>query len=144
MRILKVHNYYVQPGGEDTVFHAEVELLRSYGHEVITYVEDNKKIEQMNKAIVALQTVWSFSSYRKIKQILEDERPSVVHFHNTFPLISPAAYYACRELRIPVVQTLDNQRLICPSANFFSGRETLPGMSGNKHTMAGCVARLLS
>ncbi|MBK9781449.1 MAG: glycosyltransferase family 4 protein [Anaerolineales bacterium] len=119
MRILKVHNYYVQPGGEDTVFHAEVELLRSYGHEVITYVEDNKKIEQMNKAIVALQTVWSFSSYRKIKQILEDERPSVVHFHNTFPLISPAAYYACRELRIPVVQTLDNQRLICPSANFF-------------------------
>jgi glycosyltransferase involved in cell wall biosynthesis len=46
-------------------------------------------------------------------------KPQVVHFHNTFPLISPAAYYACQDLQIPVIQTLDNQRLICPAASFY-------------------------
>lgn len=119
MRILKVHSYYTQPGGEDTVFHAESDLLRSRGHEVIEYLEDNKKIESMNKASVALQTLWSHSSYQKIKRFLGETKPDIVHFHNTFPLISPSAYYACQDLKIPVVQTLDNQRLICPASTFY-------------------------
>mgnify|MGYP001582608023 CR=1 FL=1 len=119
MRILKVHSYYIQPGGEDTVFHAETDLLRSRGHEVTEYLENNMKIESMNQASVAFQTLWSYSSYQKIKQFLRETKPDVVHFHNTFPLISPSAYYACQELSIPVVQTLDNQRLICPASSFY-------------------------
>ncbi len=35
MRILIVHNYYTQPGGEDLVFEAEQALLERYGHEVV-------------------------------------------------------------------------------------------------------------
>jgi glycosyltransferase involved in cell wall biosynthesis len=119
MQVLKVHNYYTAEGGEDTVFHAETMLLRSRGHEVIEYLEYNKTIESMNQASVALQTIWSFSSYKKFKNFLLKTKPDVVHFHNTFPLISPSAYYACQSLNIPVVQTLDNQRLICPAATFY-------------------------
>jgi len=119
MRILKVHNYYVQSGGEDTVFHAETALLRLHGHEVIEYLEHNKNIESLNQVSVALQTIWSYSSYRKLKRFLQETRPDIVHFHNTFPLISPSAYYACQHLNIPVLQTLDNQRLICPAASFY-------------------------
>jgi glycosyltransferase involved in cell wall biosynthesis len=119
MRILKVHNYYTQPGGEDTVFQAESDLLRSKGHEVIEYLEFNKTIESMNQASVALQTLWSYSSYKKIKGFIKETRPDVVHFDNIFPLISPSAYYACQELRVPVVQRLHNQRLICPASSFY-------------------------
>lgn len=119
MRILKVHNYYTEAGGEDTVFNAETALLLSKGHEVIEYLEHNKKIESMNKVSVALQTLWSPSSYQKMRHILQATKPQVVHFHNTFPLISPSAYYVCQDLRIPVVQTLDNQRLMCPAASFY-------------------------
>jgi glycosyltransferase involved in cell wall biosynthesis len=119
MRILKVHNYYTGAGGEDTVFHSETALLRSRGHEVTEYIEHNKRIESMNKASVALQTLWSHSSYQKLKGVLREMKPDVVHFHNTFPLISPSAYYACHDVRIPVVQTLDNQRLICPASSFY-------------------------
>ena len=119
MRILKVHNYYTAPGGEDTVFQSETSILRSHGHEVIEYLEFNEKIKSMNQAAVALQTIWSVSSYAKFKHFLEDQKPDVVHFHNTFPLISPAAYYACHDLGIPVIQTLDNQRLMCPAATFY-------------------------
>jgi len=119
VRILKVHNFYTQTGGEDTVFQAETALLRSKSHEVIEYHEFNKKIESMNRAFVALQTIWSQSSHDKMKKFLRKSKPQIVHFHNTFPLISPSAYYACQELNIPVVQTLDNQRLICPAASFY-------------------------
>jgi hypothetical protein len=38
-----------------------------------------------------------------------------MHVHNTLPLISPAAYYAARAERVPVVQTLHNYRLLCPA-----------------------------
>lgn len=118
MRVLKVHNYYTGSGGEDTVFHAETALLRGSGYEVTEYLEFNKKIEAMSKVSVALQTLWS-SSYQKLKGFLKEIHPEVVHFHAAFPIISPAAYYVCRDLQIQVVQTLDNQRLICPAASFY-------------------------
>src|SRR5690606_7807214 len=46
-------------------------------------------------------------------------KPDVVHFHNTFPLVSPAAYHAVKRQGIRTVQTLHNYRLICPSALLF-------------------------
>ena len=119
IKVLHAHNYYLQSGGEDTAFKAEVNLLRDHGFEVLEYVEDNHNIASRSQLSVALQTVWSWDSYKKIKKTLRRERPQIVHFHNTFPLISPAVYYACREEKIPVIQSLDNPRLLCPSANFY-------------------------
>ena len=60
-------------------------------------------------------TVWSTESYREFKRLLEATRPDIVHFHNTLPLISPAAIHAAKALRIATVQTLHNYRLLCPS-----------------------------
>jgi glycosyltransferase involved in cell wall biosynthesis len=51
--------------------------------------------------------------------LLAREKPDVVHVHNTFMMISPSIYSACREAEIPVVQTLHNFRFLCPAANFF-------------------------
>lgn len=119
IKVLHAHNYYLQPGGEDTAFSAEVSLLRNHGHEVVEYIDHNRRIETMSAASVAVQTLWSWDSYHKLAGILHRELPDVVHFHNIFPLISPSAYYACHKAGIPVVQSLDNPRLMCPSANFF-------------------------
>ena len=33
---------------------------------------------------------------RALTDLVRRYKPDVVHFHNTFPLISPAAYYAVR------------------------------------------------
>jgi glycosyltransferase involved in cell wall biosynthesis len=119
LKVLLGHNYYLQPGGEDTAFSAEVRLLKSEGHEVVEYVDDNRRIPSLGQATLAMQTVWSRASYDRLKAMLERERPDLAHFHNTFPLISPSAYYACRAAGVPVVQSLDNPRLMCASANFY-------------------------
>lgn len=119
MKILLVHNYYQIPGGEDVVFAAERQLLLEHGHQVIEYTVHNDAVARMNRLKLAVNTIWSREHRRELAQLIAHEKPDVAHFHNTFMLISPAAYYACRAAGVPVVQTLHNYRLLCPVATFF-------------------------
>jgi glycosyltransferase involved in cell wall biosynthesis len=119
MKILLCHNYYRQPGGEDTEYSAEKALLTSFGHQVLEYVRRNNEISLdgfLAKLSLGLRSIWASDSVGEIRAVLWREKPDVVHFHNTFPLISPGAYYACYEAGVPVVQTLQNYRLLCPAA----------------------------
>ena len=122
MRVLLAHNRYCRQGGEDEVFHREKELLRFAGHRILEYTRDNSEIAEsgiLDKIKVGLQTVWAFDSTKELRSLLRQEKPKVAHFHNTFPLISPSAYYVCQEEGIPVVQSLYNARLMCPAATCF-------------------------
>jgi glycosyltransferase involved in cell wall biosynthesis len=126
MRILLCHNYYRQPGGEDTEYSAERALLTSSGHQVLEYVRRNDEIPLdgfLAKVSLGLRTIWASDSAGEIRAVLLREKPDVVHFHNTFPLISPGAYYACYEAGVPVVQTLQNYRLLCPAATLYRSGE---------------------
>lgn len=119
MKVLLAHNRYRYAGGEDEVFHREKELLRLAGERILEYTRDNNEIADsalLHKIKVGLQTVWAFDSAKELRSLLRRERPHVAHFHNTFPLISPSAYYVCQEEGIPVVQSLYNARLMCPAA----------------------------
>jgi glycosyltransferase involved in cell wall biosynthesis len=119
MRILVIHNFYQQPGGEDLVYRSEVELMRSHGDDVATLEFNNDAIEKMGRVELARKTVWNADAKGRIALTCDKFRPDVVHFHNTFPLVSPAGYSAARTAGAAVVQTLHNYRLICPSATLF-------------------------
>ncbi|HYW98715.1 MAG TPA: glycosyltransferase family 4 protein [Candidatus Elarobacter sp.] len=122
MKLLVAHNHYRQSGGEDEVFLRESELLRSAGHEVLEYKEHNREISEdgiPSKVQLAARTFWATDSIARLRSLLRREKPDLVHFHNTFPLISPAAYYACHQEGVPVVQSLHNSRLICPAATLY-------------------------
>ncbi len=116
MRIVAVHNYYQQAGGEDQVFAAETELLRNHGHEVATHTVHNDRVDDMSRPEAAARTIWNPQCYRELTALIGKRRPHVVHFHNTLPLVSPAGYYAARSGGAAVVQTLHNYRLICPGS----------------------------
>lgn len=121
MKVLLVHNRYQQPGGEDAVFEAERDLLRSRGHQVVVYERHNAEIADysvLRRAGLPRQAIWS-DAFFELKELVGQERPGVAHFHNTFPLVSPAGYYACKAFAVPVVQTLHNYRLLCPGALLF-------------------------
>ncbi len=122
MKCLLIHNHYQNAGGEDEVFRNESELLRSHGHHVVEYVRSNDEIREYglaNKIGLILRTVWAHDTVRHLRGILKTQKPDVVHLHNTFPLVSPAVYYACNDANVPVIQTLHNYRLLCPSATLF-------------------------
>jgi glycosyltransferase involved in cell wall biosynthesis len=122
VKVLLVHNTYQQPGGEDVVFEQEALMLKSAGHEVVTYRRSNMEVEayQGLKLIsLAKGSIWASDSRRDFVELLREEKPDVVHVHNTFMMISPSIYSACTEERVPVVQTLHNYRLMCPAATLF-------------------------
>ncbi|PFR30915.1 glycosyl transferase [Bacillus cereus] len=98
-----------------------MDLLKSRSIEVNLYSVHNDSIKErglIGKARLGMETIWSYSEFTRLKQYLLKNKPDVVHIHNFFPILSPAVYYACSKLKIPVVQTLHNYRLLCPSAMF--------------------------
>ena len=122
MKIVIVHNTYKESGGEDIVFRNECELLKNAGHEVVEYQRSNhdaSKYVSIRQLALAKNTIWSSDTRREFRQLLLRERPHIVHVHNTFVMVSPSIYWACRDAQVPVVQTLHNYRLLCPGATFF-------------------------
>jgi glycosyltransferase involved in cell wall biosynthesis len=122
MKILLVHNTYQQPGGEDVVFDQERELLERTGHQVLTYRRSNSEIagfSALKRLALVGRIVWARDTRREIATLLHRQKPDLVHVHNTFLMVSPSIYSACKEAQIPVVQTLHNYRLYCPAANFY-------------------------
>ena len=128
MRILLVHNFYGSsaPSGENKVFDAEKAMLERHGHEVVVYTRHSDEIrsESVRAFSVfrgsklcglikgALCTIGNPFAARAIAKKCRDFRPDVVHFHNTFPLISPLAVRAASKYA-PVVMTLHNYRTAC-------------------------------
>jgi glycosyltransferase involved in cell wall biosynthesis len=119
MKILSVHNSYQKPGGEDQVFAQEADLLRSHGHQVLLYQASNDQVSGRNPLVLFGNTIWNKQTYSELRALMRRETPQIVHVHNTFPVISPAVYYAANEEGIPVVQTLHNYRMLCPAATLF-------------------------
>jgi glycosyltransferase involved in cell wall biosynthesis len=117
MKIVVVHNTYQQPGGEDVAVAAETNLLESRGHTVIRYSRSNDEIAAASlpeRLLMVKDMIHSGRSQREMLDLLRRERPDLVHVHNTFVMVSPSVFEACREAGIPAVQTLHNYRLLCP------------------------------
>ena len=122
MKILIAHNTYEYPGGEDVVAEQEAALLRSHGHTVVEYRRSNRELRAdglWNKFAAPQRVTWARDTVRELGVLMRQEKPQIAHFHNTFAMISPAAYGACKRAGIPVVQTLHNYRLLCPRSDFF-------------------------
>src|SRR5262245_4599387 len=96
MRILVAHNFYQQPGGEDEVFHSERALLESYGHQVRTFEMRNDDVSGMNRLALFGATIWNRAAAQQLSAAVREHHAEIVHFHNTFPLMSPSVYSAAR------------------------------------------------
>jgi glycosyltransferase involved in cell wall biosynthesis len=117
--VVLVHNAYQQRGGECSVYEAEAALLEARGHRVVRFEAHNDALASISRLRAGAGTIWSGAQRDRLAALLATADADVVHFHNTFPLISPAAYYAAREAGVPVVQTLHNYRLLCANAHLY-------------------------
>jgi glycosyltransferase involved in cell wall biosynthesis len=139
LRVLICHNFYQQPGGEDAVFAAERDLLRKHGHDVFEYTDTNDRVGSMNRVTLAANTIWSRDAHRTIGNLVRETGADIVHFHNTFPLLSPAVYSASRSAGAAVVQTLHNFRFMCPNALLFRDGAPCEDCVGKRVALPGVV-----
>jgi glycosyltransferase involved in cell wall biosynthesis len=159
VKVLLVHNYYQERGGESVMYELERRALKEAGVDVVEWGRHNDELHgygPLQKLTLPLRTVWAWDSQRALRDVLQRERPAVAHFTNTLPLISPAAYRTCQQAGVAVVQAIHNYRLGCPAATFFRDgkiceecpklglqRAVLHSCYRDSHAASACVASML-
>jgi len=109
-------------GGEDAVVRTETQLLKDAGHDVINFEGNNDELQKASglKSLSQIPALfWSKDAYDRLKNILQDFKPDIAHFHNIYYALTPAVYDACQEQNVPVIQSLHNFRMLCANGLFF-------------------------
>jgi glycosyltransferase involved in cell wall biosynthesis len=122
VKIILVHCHYRGTGGEDVVVELERQLLERGGHQVMVYRRNNLDVDfypGVKRLVLLRKAVWNDEERKEFAELLRAEKPDLVHVHNTWIMISPSIYSACREAGVPVVKTLHNYQLLCPAGTFF-------------------------
>lgn len=142
MKILLVNKFLYPKGGSETYVLKLGQILCSHGHEVQYFGLDNPKNTVGNRpgAYVAdmdfsagicknlhapLRIIYNAPARRRIRTLLEDFQPDVVHFNNIQYHLTPSVILETvkyrRETNRPVriVYTAHDYQLICPSHGLF-------------------------
>jgi glycosyltransferase involved in cell wall biosynthesis len=122
MKVLFVHNFYQQFGGEDSAAIAERNLLESNGDEVLCFTRHNDEIKSYSvwdRAAFIPRTMYSHRTEREITQAVENFKPQVAFVHNVYPLISPSLYHSLYAMKVPIVQVVHDFRPFCPNGWFY-------------------------
>lgn len=120
LKILIVHNDYGRYSGEEAVVDSMGRMFADRGHEVAFYrcSTAGRRNKLGDELSAFFSGVCSPSGIKGMREALLHERPDVVNVHNLFPFISPAALFECRKEGVPVVMTVHNYRLMCPTGLF--------------------------
>ena len=120
MKVLLVHNDYGKYSGEEAVVDKMAAMLGGLGHEVaqlrMTTAGARESLSGKIRGFVS--GVYCPGGVQAMREALKREKPDVVNVHNLFPFISPAALRECKKAGVPVIMTVHNFRLICPTGLF--------------------------
>ncbi len=120
LKILQLYNQYRSLfNGEEIVVFDTVDLLESHGHDVELLMRTSRGIEGSfrNKACAFFSGIYNRAAKREMVKRLAADPVDVVHAHNLYPLFSPSVLAACKQLKTPVLMSLHNQNLTCPTAD---------------------------
>lgn len=133
MKILCTNNYYYIRGGSEKVFFDEMEILKKHNHDVVPfsrhhikniYSEYNKyfpsnldyeKINLVKKVLAAKNLIYSLESKKKMFEALKSIKPDLIHAHNIYGRLTSSIIDAAKVEKVPVVMTLHDYKLACPS-----------------------------
>lgn len=120
MKILLVHNDYGKYSGEEAVVDKMAVMFAGLGHEVaqlrMTTAGARESLTGKIKGFIS--GVYCPAGVKAMSEAIIREKPDVVNVHNLYPFISPAALRECKKVGVPVVMTIHNFRLMCPTGLF--------------------------
>ena len=139
MKILQVNKFFFPYGGAEQYMFSLSDLLTRKGHEVIHFsmndprnlpseyapyfirnVDYKRPIGSILKTgYVALRTLYSFEARRKLDKLLQNYPVDLAHIHNFSYHLTPSILTPLNDRAIPVVQTLHDYHIICPSHSLY-------------------------
>lgn len=139
MRILEINKFDYPRRGAERHFLDLITLLESRGHEVAVFAMDDSRNVHGTYGKYAVSAVgynrddstpwerikgigrlfWSFEARRKLRALLDDFRPDVVHIHNAYHQLSLSFLPVIRRRGIPIVQTVHDYHLVSPDKDAY-------------------------
>ena len=142
MKVLLVNKFLYPKGGSETYVFKLGEALTAHGHQVEYFGLENEKnivgnnvgayVSDMdfNKGVwknltAPFRMIYSFEAKRKMKKVLEDFQPDVVHLNNIQFHLTPSMIVAVEKYRkrtgrkVKLVYTAHDYQLVCPSHGLF-------------------------
>ena len=133
MKILEINKFNYVRGGAEKHFLDLVRLLKNKGHEVavfsmehpqnefspwkkyfVSYVGYDVSDSLWQKIKGTARIFYSIEARIKIKKLLDDFQPDIVHIHNIYHQISPSILTEIKKRKIPIIMTVHDYALICP------------------------------
>src|SRR4051812_24545917 len=156
MRILHVTKYMYRRAGAEAYMAGVAELQREAGHETAffgmqhpanepqlyerffpSYLELEPPPDALTDKVKGFgRMVWSPSAQRGMASVVEDFRPDVVHLHNIYHHLSPSILVPLARRGVPVVMTLHDYKLACPTYRFLDKGEVCQACLGGHFTQA--------
>lgn len=116
MKILILHCKYQHRGGEDFVVEEEMALLsKKYKVDILTF----QNRAGWKGAFSMILYPFNLMAARKLRQKIRSFHPGIIHLHNFHYAAGPLLIRIAKSENIPVVMTLHNFRLLCPSATLY-------------------------
>jgi glycosyltransferase involved in cell wall biosynthesis len=134
MKVLLANKFFHTKGGSERVLFQERQFLLDHGHVVVDFsMQDSMNYPSpyagsfvrhidyqnapgiLNKAKQAVKFIHSPEAIKKLKRLIDKERPDIAHLHNIYHQITPSIIPLLKRHGIPVVLTLHDSKLICPS-----------------------------
>jgi glycosyltransferase involved in cell wall biosynthesis len=133
MRIAMANNYYYIRGGAERVLFEEKKILEAHGHQVPVFSQahplnefsefsdyycpfkDWRNISRFQKVPMALNLMYDRRTARGFNRFLEASKSNIVHTHNIYGGLTTSILDIAKRKAVPVVMTLHDYKLICPS-----------------------------
>ena len=133
MRIAMANNYYYIRGGAERVLFEEKKILEAHGHQVPVFSQthpqnefsefsdyyspfkDWRNISRFQKVPMALNIMYDRRTARGFDRFLEATDSNIVHAHNIYGGLTTSILDIAKRKGVPVVMTLHDYKLICPS-----------------------------
>jgi glycosyltransferase involved in cell wall biosynthesis len=155
VNILYLNNYNYVRGGAESVFLSEAELMKSHGHTVHIFANQHPKnlktqfdkyfpremvTDSLKPTIDGLQSLWqlfyNWHAKRGLANMLGNIRIDVAHAHNIYSRLTTSVLDFLYKNNIPVLMTLHDYKLVCPSYKLMYSGHICEDCINNKYFMA--------
>ena len=140
MKILMVNKFLYPKGGAETYTLKLGQELEKRGNEVQyfgMYDEKNTVGNKLNlytqnmdfhtnklkKITYPFKIIYSFDAKRKMKKIIEDFKPDIIHLNNINFQITPSIIDIANKMKVAIVQTVHDYQMICPNHFLYNWKE---------------------
>jgi len=134
MKILQINKFFYPKGGPERYMFNISRILKRKDHVVaffsmkncenigsewgnyfVNNVDYGKKHSLMEQIRIFKNTLYSHEAEKKLSKLIDNFKPEIAHVHNFNHQLTPSILFVLKKKNIPIVMTMHDYKLVCPS-----------------------------